>query len=185
MYDVGKAAVQEATIDLGSAFCGFFRQANRVSTVQAQGGQAILLRRQRGRTFRADGKRIKLPVIGWVRMREAVRFTGPLKRATVCCEAGRLVRVPPGRDDLDVQLVAQPEPAVGIDLGVTTLARLSTGETIEGPKSHKAAPAGGCAGRTRRWRASGAVRAMPRWPRPGWRGCIVAWRRSGAMPRTS
>ena len=35
--------------------------------------------------------------------------------------------------------MAQPEPAVGIDLGVTTLATLSTGETIEGPKSRKAA----------------------------------------------
>ena len=42
-------------------------------------------------------------------------------------------------DTDDVQPVAQPEAVVGIDLGVTTLATLSTGEVIEGPKSHKAA----------------------------------------------
>jgi putative transposase len=40
-------------------------------------------------TFRADGKRIRLPLIGWLRMCEAVRFSGPLKRATVSCEDGR------------------------------------------------------------------------------------------------
>jgi hypothetical protein len=33
--------------------------------------------------------RLPLPIIGWVCMREEVRFTGPLKRATVSCEAGR------------------------------------------------------------------------------------------------
>jgi len=27
-------------------------------------------------TFRRDGKRVKLPVIGWMRMREAARFEG-------------------------------------------------------------------------------------------------------------
>ena len=42
-------------------------------------------------------------------------------------------------DTDDVQPVVQPEAAVGVDLGVTTLATLSTGEAIEGPKSPKAA----------------------------------------------
>ena len=42
-------------------------------------------------------------------------------------------------DTDDVQPVAQPEAGVGVDLGVPTLATLSTGEAIAGPKSHKAA----------------------------------------------
>ena len=89
-------------------------------------------------TFRADGERIKLPVIGWIRMREAVRFSGPLKRATVSCEAGRWF-VSLMVETADVPPVAQPEAVVGVDLGVTTLATLSTGEAIEGPKSHAVA----------------------------------------------
>jgi putative transposase len=138
MYDVGKAAVQEAIIDLGSAFCGFFEKRTAYPRFKRKEDKPSFCAANEAGTFRADGKRIKLPVIGWVRMREAVRFTGPLKRATVSCEAGRWF-VSLLVETTDVQPVAQPEPAVGIDLGVTTLATLSTGETIEGPKSHKAA----------------------------------------------
>jgi putative transposase len=89
------------------------------------------------RTFRVDGKRIKLPVIGWVRMREAVRFSGPLKRATVSREAGRWF-VSLMVETAHVQPVAQPEAVGGIDLGGSALATLSTGELIEGPIAHKA-----------------------------------------------
>lgn len=42
-------------------------------------------------------------------------------------------------DTDDVQPVAQHAAVIGVDLGVTALATLSTGEVIEGPRSHKAA----------------------------------------------
>jgi putative transposase len=74
-------------------------------------------------------------VIGWVRMREAVRFCGSLKRATVSFDGGRwFVSVIIETDD--VQPVTQPCEAVGVDLGVSVLATLSTGEAVAGPKSH-------------------------------------------------
>jgi putative transposase len=38
----------------------------------------------------------------------------------------------------DLQPVAQPIAAVGVDLGITTLATLSQGEPIPGPKAHTA-----------------------------------------------
>ena len=90
-------------------------------------------------TFRPDGERIKLPVIGWLRMREEVRFSGPLKRATVSCDAGRWF-VSVLVDTNDVRPVAQPEAVVGIaePRWLTTLATLSTGETIE--KAHGGEP---------------------------------------------
>jgi putative transposase len=138
MYDVGKAAVQEAIIDLGTAFRGFFEKRAEYPRFKNKDDRQRFCAANEAGTFRADGKRIKLPVIGWIRMREEIRFSGPLKRATVSCEAGRwFVSLMIETDD--VQPVAQPEAAVGIDLGVTTLATLSTGEMIEGPKSHKAA----------------------------------------------
>jgi len=138
MYDVGKAAVQEAIIDLGSAFRGFFEKRAAYPRFKRRDDKPSFCAANEAGTFRADGKRIKLPVIGWIRMREEARFTGPLKRATVSCEAGRWF-VSLLIDTDDVQPVVQPEAAVGIDLGVTTLATLSTGEAIEGPKSHAAA----------------------------------------------
>jgi putative transposase len=138
MYDVGKAAVQEAVIDLGSAYRAFFEGRAKYPRFKRKDDKPSFCAANEAGTFRADGKRIKLPVIGWVRMREAVRFSGPLKRATVSCEAGRWF-VALQIDTDDVRPVAQPEAVVGIDLGVTTLATLSTGEAIEGPKSHAAA----------------------------------------------
>jgi putative transposase len=137
MYDVGKAAVQEAIIDLGSAFRAFFEKRGKYPRFKRKDDRASFCAANEVGTFRADGERIKLPVIGWVRMREAVRFSGPLKRATVSREAGRWF-VSLMVDTNDVQPVAQPEAVVGVDLGVSALATLSTGETIEGPKAHKA-----------------------------------------------
>jgi putative transposase len=138
IYDVSKVVVQEAIIDLGTAFRGFFEKRTGYPRFKSKDDRQSFCAANEAGTFRTNGKRIKLPIIGWIRMREAVRFSGPLKRATVCCEAGRWF-VSLMIETADVQPVAQSEAVVGIDLGVTTLATLSTGEAIEGPKSHAAA----------------------------------------------
>jgi len=138
MYDVTKAAVQEAIIDLGTAFRAFFEKRGKYPRFKRKDGRASFCAANEAGTFRADGERIKLPVVGWVRMRESVRFSGPLKRAMVSLEGGRwFVSLMIETDD--VQPVLQPVAAVGVDLGVTALATLSTGEVIVGPKSHAAA----------------------------------------------
>ena len=86
-------------------------------------------------------KKIRIPKLGWVRMTESVRFGGQIKSCTLSRTA----------DDWFVSLLidtAPPVPTkkekgvgVGVDLGVKAMATLSTGETIEGPKAHKAATA--------------------------------------------
>jgi putative transposase len=138
MYDVSKCVVQEAIIDLGAAFRAFFEKRGRYPRFKRKDGRASFCAANEVGTFRADGERIKLPVIGWVRMRESVRFSGPLKRATVSFEGGRWF-VSLMIETNDIQPVAQPEAVVGVDLGVSALATLSTGEVIVGPKSHTAA----------------------------------------------
>lgn len=82
MYDVGKAAVQEAIIDLGTAFRAFFEKRGRYPRFKRKDGRPSFCAANEAGTFRTDGKRIKLPVIGWVRMREAVRFAGPLEKSS-------------------------------------------------------------------------------------------------------
>jgi putative transposase len=138
MYDVAKAAVQEAIIDLGAAFRAFFEKRDKYPRFKSKQDRASFCAANEAGTFRTDDKKIKLPVIGWVRMREAVRFAGPLKRATVSCEAGRWF-VSLMIDTDDIKPVVQPLPVVGVDLGVKALAVLSTGEEIVGPKAHKRA----------------------------------------------
>ena len=89
MFDVTKCAVQEAIIDLGTAFRGFFEKRGKYPRFKKKTDRAAFCAANEAGTFRADGKRIKLPVVGWVRMREAVRFEGSLKRAMVSRDADR------------------------------------------------------------------------------------------------
>jgi putative transposase len=71
-------------------------------------------------------------------MRETLRFTGKILSATVSRVADRwfvsLVDTP---ERLPLPK-AENQGAVGVDLGVSALATLSTGESIAGPKAHKA-----------------------------------------------
>src|SRR5271166_5454553 len=113
MYDCGKCVVQEAIIDLGVAFRSFFEKRGGYPRFKRKDDRASFCAANEAGTFRADGKKIKLPVIGWVRMREAVRFSGPLKRATVSQEARRwFVSVMIDTDD--VKPVQQPCGPVGV-----------------------------------------------------------------------
>ena len=89
MYDVSKCVVQEAIIDLGSAFRGFFEKRGHYPRFKRRNDQPSFCAANEIGTFRVDGHRIKLPVIGWIRMRELVRFSGPLKRVSVSREGDR------------------------------------------------------------------------------------------------
>jgi putative transposase len=80
MFDVTKCAAQEAIIDLGAGFRSFFEKRGRYPRFKKKAGRDSFCAANEAGTFRVDGQRIKLPVAGWVRMREAVRFTGKLKR---------------------------------------------------------------------------------------------------------
>ena len=138
MFDVTKCAVQEAIIDLGAAFRAFFEKRGKYPRFKRKDGRASFRAANEAGTFRTNGKRIKLPVVGWVKMREALRFSGPAKRATVSLAGGRWF-VSVMVETNDVKLVAHPLAEVGVDLGIKALATLSTGEVVQGPKAHKAA----------------------------------------------
>ena len=137
MFDVTKCAAQEAIIDLGAAFRGFFEKRGKYPRFKKRGVYESFCAANETGTFRTDGKRIRLPVIGWVRMREAVRFDGALKRATISREADRWF-VSLTIDAPDVAAPIPPQEVVGVDLGITRLATPSQGEPIPGPKAHTA-----------------------------------------------
>ncbi len=87
-----------------------------------------------------DGFRVKLPVIGWVRMRERLRFVGKINSSRVVEECGEWYIC----ISVDVGEVAKEwtgDGIVGVDLGIKTLATLSTGEQIENPKPLRKAQA--------------------------------------------
>jgi putative transposase len=81
-------------------------------------------------------RRIKIPNLGWVKMREKLRFNGKINSVVISRTADRWFA--------SIQ-VATPiqypkhenQVSVGIDLGITQFATLSSGITLEAPKPLK------------------------------------------------
>jgi putative transposase len=72
-------------------------------------------------------------------MRETLRFAGKIMSATISRVADRwFVSIAVETQDDSHLPKAENQGVVGVDLGVKALATLSTGETIPGPKPHKA-----------------------------------------------
>ncbi len=133
MLDVTKNAPQMAIIQLGEAFKNFFAHRARYPRFRRKGidDRFALTNDQ----FRVDGKRFYIPKLGWVRMREALRFTGRIVSATVSRRAHRWhVSITVDATDASLPL-AENQGVAGIDLGVSALATLSTGEQWPGPEA--------------------------------------------------
>ena len=137
MLEVTKCAPQMAIIQLGEAFKNFFAGRARYPQPRKKGrdDRFTLTNDQ----FTLDGCRIRIPNLGWVRMRESLRFTGKIMSATISRVADRwFVSITVDTPDCSHLPKAENQGAVGVDLGVSALATLSTGEAIPGPKAHTA-----------------------------------------------
>jgi putative transposase len=136
MLEVTKNAVQQSIKNLGRAFQNFFAKRAKYPTFKKKGKSRDSFRADNGpdkEHFSAvdvDGYRIKLPVIGWIRMREEIRFSGRILSVTVSRQAHRwfasvaveMEHVVPERIDTE---------AVGVDLGITTLATVASNDGVE------------------------------------------------------
>ena len=147
MYEVTKSAPQQAIKNLGVAFDRFFKKQGGYPRFKKKGVHDSF-RADNGPTRKGDhavqvkGKRIKLAKIGWVKMRESIRFQGQIKSVTINKQAGRwFAAIHIDTEDLPHQRKNQAGVAtvVGVDLGIHDLAVLSTGEHIEGPKAYQKA----------------------------------------------
>jgi putative transposase len=134
MLEVTKNAPQMAIMQLGRAFENFFAGRARYPRFRRKGrdDRFTLTTDQ----FQVRDKRIRIPKLGWVRMRERLRFAGRIVSATVVRVAEHWYAsiTVDTTDDLSLS-PAENQGTVGIDLGVTTLATLSTGEKWRGPKA--------------------------------------------------
>jgi len=125
MLEVTKCAVQAAIQDLGIAFKNFFAKTAKYPRFKKKGKSKDKFSLSNDQ-FYVEGDRIHLPRIGFVRMRESLRFVGKVMSATVSRTADRWFV------SIAVELPDTPpvenQDVGGVDLGVTTLATLSTGD---------------------------------------------------------
>ena len=138
MSESSKNVPQQAIKNLGTAFTNFFKKRAKYPRYRKKGLHDSFRADGGPGTFEVAGNSIRLPRIGWIRMRESLRLHGKLLSATVSRRAQRWY--------VSIQVEVQEAPfvrknhgTVGVDLGVKTLATLSTGEHVEGPKPLKAA----------------------------------------------
>jgi putative transposase len=141
-YEVTKCASGQAIMDLGAAFANFFRDCKKPrkqrhfrypTTRKKQLNEGFALWNDQ---FAIIGNDVRIAKLGFVRMREEVRFTGKIMGGTVSFSGGRwFISV---QVDTDGVREAAPQGTVcGVDLGTRELAALSNGEKIIGPKPRK------------------------------------------------
>ena len=132
LRDVHRDAHAQPFADLADAWHRFFTGQNERPAFKKKGETPDSFYVANDK-FQIAGRRVKLPKIGWVRLRESLRFPGKILGARVVREADHWffavqVNVPDS-----VYYRTRPGPGVeGVDVGVKTFATLATGETSQG-----------------------------------------------------
>jgi putative transposase len=147
MYECSKCAPQEALRDLERAYKDFYRRATLKKQGKLKGkiGFPTFKKKSKGiGSFRLTGSikafegSVQLPRIGKVRLYEPgyIPTTAKVLNATVSEQAGRWFVSIQVQEDV-AQPVCTATSAIGVDLGVKTLATLSDGTPIENPRPLK------------------------------------------------
>ena len=134
MLEVTKNAPQMALIHLGDAFQRFFRGDAKYPAFKKKGiHDSFALTNDQ---FAVCDKRIRIPNLGWVRMREVLRFSGKIISATISRKADKwLVSITVDTEEMPP--MCENQAIVGVDLGVNRLATLSDGTFVTGAKPHR------------------------------------------------
>ncbi len=139
LRDVHRDAHAQPFADLADAWHRFFTGQNERPAFKKKGETPDSFYVANDK-FQIAGRRVKLPKIGWVRLRESLRFPGKILGARVVREADHWffavqVNVP----DSVYYRTRTGQGVEGVDVGVKTFATLSTGEKITGPQAHRRA----------------------------------------------
>ena len=135
MAKVTKCSPQEAIIQLGKAFDNFFKGRAKYPQFRKKGiNDKFSLTNDQ---FKLIGKKIKIPNLGWVKLKENLRFNGKILNATVFKKGGKWFVSIGVEIDNPPKLNAKTHKSVGIDLGITDLATLSDGTKAQAPKPLK------------------------------------------------
>ena len=135
MAKVTKCSPQEAIIQLGKAFDNFFKGRAKYPQFRKKGiNDKFSLTNDQ---FKLIGKKIKIPNLGWVKLKENLRFNGKILNATVFKKGSKWFVSVGVEIDNPPKLNAKTHKSVGIDLGITDLATLSDGTKAQAPKPLK------------------------------------------------
>ena len=139
MQEVTKCAPQQGIKNLGSAFKRFFNKQGKYPRFKKKGLHDSF-RADNGPVDKlshavlVDGRAVTLPKIGRVRLKEALRLRGRVLSVVVSRVAHKWFASFSVEIDHTVP-VRENQTAVGVDLGIKSLAVLSDGTVFENPKA--------------------------------------------------
>lgn len=134
--EVTKYAPQQPFLDLQDAWRRFFKKLAGKPRFKKKGKShdAFYIGADQ---IKMAHKKIWVPRLGWVRMREAFRFEGKVNSVTISRTADRWYVAIQVEANVDVK-PCRSKQRVGVDLGINKLATLSSGIAFEAPKPLKA-----------------------------------------------
>jgi putative transposase len=131
VYEVTKYACQQPFIYLQKAFQGFFSKRTKYPKFKKKGIHDSFY--IGGDQLKIIENKVKIPNLGWVRLRENLRYQGKITGATVTRIANHwMISVCVEIDQKPAQ--CENQAVVGVDLGIKTLATFSNGITISNLK---------------------------------------------------
>jgi putative transposase len=126
VYEVTKYASQQPFIHLQRAFQNFFSKRTKYPKFKKKGIHDSFY--IGGDQLQIKGNRVKIPNLGWVRLRESLRFEGKINGATISRSADYwFISISVETEQRPPQCESQA--CVGVDVGIKTLATLSNDQT--------------------------------------------------------
>lgn len=127
VYEVTKYASQQPFIHLQKAFQGFFAKRAKYPKYKKKGIHDSFY--IGGDQVKVVGKLVKIPNLGWVRLREPLRFAGKINGVTISRQADRwFISVSVETEQLPK--ACENQATIGVDLGIKSFATLSNGQSI-------------------------------------------------------
>jgi putative transposase len=127
VYEVTKYASQQPFIHLQKAFQNFFKKKSKYPRYKKKGVHDSFY--IGGDQVRIVGKYVKIPNLGWVRLRESLRFGGKINGVTISLRANRWF-ISVSVETSQLPAACESQATVGVDLGIKSFATLSNGNSI-------------------------------------------------------
>ena len=136
-YEVNKNVPQKALADLRQAWDRCFKKTSKQPRFKKKGQRDSFYLESGTKVkpmIKNDGKRIKLPSIGWVRLAEPLPISA-VHNCVISRQADRwFIAV---KYEVEQPWIASDRPTIGVDIGIKELAVCSNGKVFSNPKAYR------------------------------------------------
>lgn len=133
-------SLQQVSKELTQSFKNFFQNRSHFKHPRFKSKQHTrqsYTSKNVNNSIRLEGNYLRLPKLGWVQFRSGQTFTGKIKRVTITLTAAGTYECSLLVDDESQVTTTKTHRTVGIDMGVSDLMVLSTGEKIKTIRFHQ------------------------------------------------